>query len=134
MHTIRLNNVTDFYFQELNLVKSCGQFFCDGTHDIDIPCPGLGGTQHATPVFAIEGFFVIEEPDGMRGMLVKFRSAEMAKSFVHENVLTAGPNNAGSLVSSLELIKSAEILLAKYRTAGIPFSMHAWYKPMLKRE
>jgi hypothetical protein len=75
----------------------------------------LEGTQHATFVFAIEGFLVIEEPDGMKGMLVKFRFAKMAKSFVQENVLTAGPNNAGSLVSSLELIKSGEILLAKYR-------------------
>jgi hypothetical protein len=115
----------------MNLVKSCGQLFCDGSHDVGKSCPCLEWSEKAVPVFALEGHLVIEDPKALSGILIRFRSAKMAQIFVQENLLKDGPENSRSFVNSIDLMNSAEKVQNAYKKEGISWNFLAWCKPSL---
>jgi hypothetical protein len=122
--------MNDFDIKEMNLLKSCGQSFCDGCHDIKKPCLDLNTTKRALPVFALQGILFIEDPMKiMSGVNVQFRSARIAKLFIHNNLLRKGPNIAGRLVNSTDIIQSADKVQQAYKNAGIFWNLEGYYKP-----
>jgi hypothetical protein len=123
--------IRDFYFQEVTLEKSCGQFTCDAGHAIDTPCPGYEGA-HTPTVYAMTGIMVIREPDSMSNIPVPFRSRKIAGLFASKELLDGGSLAVDKLIDNFEFEDSVEAMLAVYRSANAKWLFTAWYKPAIK--
>lgn len=124
--------IGDFYFLDMNVKKSCGQLFCNGSHDVANLCPSLEGVKNAPPQFSIEGKIIITDPPGMSHIPVPFRSRKMAEVFIHKDLLDKGPNAGEATVNSFELMQAAENIIEEYKKADVQWDFVAWYKPAFK--
>jgi hypothetical protein len=123
--------IEDFYFQKLKLVKSCGEFTCDGSHNPDTPCPGYESV-HAPTIYAVDGILIVTKPDFMMEIPIRFRSRKIAGLLVHEELLDGGTLARDQEIDDFEFIVSVDALLEEYRKHKSQWYLTAWYKPACK--
>lgn len=124
--------IQDFYVEDIALVKSCGEFACNGSHDADTPCPGYGSI-HSPTTYAVAGTLTITKPaETMDTVIIPFRNRAMAELFIHADLLAKGPFSTAKLVDNFDVATCVDNVIAAYKTAGIEWHFVAWYKPTCK--
>jgi hypothetical protein len=124
--------VEEFHFQDVQLVRSCGEFACDGGHDPELPCLGFESV-HSGTVYALRGSFIIDKPETNKPVLVEFRSRKMAQFFIHKSILDEEPNILIDKINTFELFHAANGMLIEYKKANIFWNLVAWFKSAFSR-